>query len=159
MGLSKLPSGAPPGSRSRFPVLDGLSQTRHFSIQFLMKSFILEPPASKCSFEASGPLPEEAAWSQLLCILCGQSRRRCPHSAALWPISMHFMRAKSMSMSSLCGRLGIFLFRPPPWPTKVRPSGCLYAYFLAFMRIFGSVGVVSGSSRACVLYTSPRPRD
>ena len=61
MGLSKLPSGAPPGSRSRFLVLDGLPQTRHFSIKFLLESLILEPPASKGSFEASGPLPEEAA--------------------------------------------------------------------------------------------------
>ena len=56
---------------------------------------------------------------------------------------LHFLRTKSMSMSPLCGRLGIFLFRPPPWPTKVGLSSLLRRSLPAFYADKVEVDVVT----------------
>ena len=104
------------------------------------------------------------------CILCGQSRCRCRHSAAVWLISIGYPALADKSWP-LCrwvrsfppfyaGKVdvdvvtlrpfGLFLYRPPPWPTKVGLSSRSCADFLHFMRV-KLVACLGWASQSCLL--------
>ena len=84
-------------------------------------------------------------------VLCGESRSR-DRSAALLPA---FFAGKVDVDVATLRPFGIFLFRPPPWPTKVGLSSHLGRSFPAFYAGKVDVDVVTLRPFGRFLYGGP----